>query len=198
MLSQCKTVLMLRTKPCYLYEAVPLAWLSNGPDSPWSSLDHGPWTYLVEGPAKQKCQAAWCKTNNFYKTPIISKTWDYQSASTNCSFLFDRDWLATDVRLSKSGRLRTKQHQTIKRKLVEYTLGPVLLIGGGESWVLACSMAMKSSTCMEGGRLVFCLRDRNMSFMRGLPRPRGIPLLPRPPPRIGAVVTRERDRMRKT
>ena len=56
---------------------------------------------------------------------------------------------------------------------------------------------MKSSTCMEGGRLVFCLRDRNMSFMRGLPRPLGIPLMPRPPPRIGAVVARERDRMRK-
>lgn len=57
---------------------------------------------------------------------------------------------------------------------------------GGESWVLAFSMAMKSSTCMEGGRLVFCLRDRNMSFMRGLPRPRPMPLIPRPPPRIGA------------
>ena len=91
----------------------------------------------------------------------------------------------------------TKQHQIIKRKLVEYTLGPVLLIGGGESWVLACSMAMKSSTCMEGGRLVFCLRDRNISFMRGLPRPRGIPLMPRPPPpRMGAVVTKEKGMMK--
>jgi len=58
-------------------------------------------------------------------------------------------------------------------------------------------MAMKSSTCMEGGRLVFCLRDRNMSFIRGLPRPRGTPLMPRPPPRIGAVVATEKDKMRK-
>lgn len=58
-------------------------------------------------------------------------------------------------------------------------------------------MAMKSSTCMEGGRLVFCLRDRNMSFMRGLPRPRGMPLMPRPPPRIGAEVTAKIGKMRK-
>ena len=58
-------------------------------------------------------------------------------------------------------------------------------------------MAMKSSTCMEGGRLVFCLRDRNMSFIRGLPRPRGTPLMPRPPPRIGAVVATEEDKIRK-
>ena len=74
--------------------------------------------------------------------------------------------------------------QFLEWGVLEHTLGPGLRIGE-ESWLLAFSMAMKSSTCMEGGRLVFCLRDRNMSFMRGLPLPRPMPLIPRPPPRIG-------------
>ena len=46
------------------------------------------------------------------------------------------------------------------------------------------SILMKSSTCMDGGRLVFCGRDRNKSFLlMGMLMPR-----PNPRPRIGATV----------
>lgn len=138
------------------------------------------------------------RTNDFIKSNLVfTIKCEYQSTSPNCSFSLI--WINWQMRLiaSLAYFIRQHHHHIITRKFVEYTFGPVLLIGGGESWVLACSMAMKSSTCMEGGRLVFCLRDRNMSFIRGLPRPRGTPLMPRPPPRIGAVVATEEDKIRK-
>ena len=47
------------------------------------------------------------------------------------------------------------------------------------------SIATKSSTCIEGGRLVFCMRARKLSYRAPPPRPRNIP--PRPRPRSKAV-----------
>lgn len=160
-------------------------------ECPWTMVHRPTWWRTLKNRTKQISRNA--TQNNL----VFTIKYEYQSTSPNCSFSLI--WINWQMRLIAmlAYFIRQHHHHIIKRKFVEYTFGPVLLIGGGESWVLACSMAMKSSTCMEGGRLVFCLRDRNMSFIRGLPRPRGTPLMPRPPPRIGAVVATEKDKMRK-